>query len=51
MRQPRKTKTVKVSPPGVVRTAMRDTGIIRVEAPLIILDPPEPIKKRKKGKR
>jgi len=51
MRQPRKTKTVKVSPPGMVRTAMRDTGIIRVDAPLIILDPPVPIKQRNKRKR
>lgn len=50
MRQARKTKTVKVSPPDVVRTAMRDTGIIRVEAPLIILDPPVPIKKGKKSR-
>lgn len=47
----RKGKTIKISQPGMVRTAMRDTAIIRVEAPLIILDPPESIKKRKKGKR
>lgn len=48
MRQARKTKTVKFSPPDVVRTAMRDTGIIRVQAPFIILEPPVPIKKRRK---
>ena len=46
--QAKKTKTVKVSHPGMVRTAMRDTGLIRVETPLIILDPPLPIQKRKK---
>lgn len=48
MRRARNTKTVKISSPVMVRTTMRDTGYLRVEAPLVILDPPEPIKKKKK---
>lgn len=45
MRKDKKTGTFKVSSPETVRTAMRDTGILRVQTPFLILNPPLPIKK------
>ena len=55
MRRKRTSKTPKGSSPAslpLVPTIIRSTGYIRLPlVPLIILDPPEPIKKKKKKKR
>lgn len=48
MRRTSKTKTIKVSPPEMARTALRDTAVVRIEAPLTFVKPSSP---KKKGKR